>query len=244
MVILTRSEVRRIRQIEKIIGQPLVQKELPDGMQICEIQLYHLASKIRDTEVNPSIEGYIPAIRDVLEDLSRDELIQKIVSVEFSRFFEFYNKNSAQLSEGTPGKSVESSEIGQGQTRYFINIGERDGFEWMELKDLLKKELGLGKEEIYHVDVKDGFSFFNTDSVFTPLVLETFRRYSLKGRPIHVEISSNPRDGGKGGFRKNKKKGWKTSGKGGKKSFSEGSSYRHKKKAKKAKKGSKGRPGK
>ncbi|MGB5190723.1 DEAD/DEAH box helicase [Robiginitalea sp.] len=245
MVILTRSEMRRVRQIEKIIGQPLVQKELPDGMEICEIQLYHLVSKIRDTEINPSIEGYIPAIRDVLEDLSRDELIQKMVSVEFSRFFEFYNKNSASLSEG-PSKSFESSEIGQGQARYFINIGERDGFDWMELKDLLKKELGLGKDDIFHVDVKDGFSFFNTDSVFTPLVLETFRRFSVKGRPVHVEISSNPKDGGKGGFRKNKKKGWKTSGKGGKKSFSPGGgSFRQKQKDKKAKKkGYKGRPGK
>ena len=246
MVILTRSEMRRVRQIEKIIGQPLVQKELPDGMEICEIQLYHLVSKIRDTEINPSIEGFIPAIRDVLEDLSRDELIQKMVSVEFSRFFEFYNKNSASLSEG-PSKSVESSEIGQGQARYFINIGERDGFDWMELKDLLKKELGLGKEDIFNVDVKDGFSFFNTDSVFTPLVMETFRRFSLKGRPIHVEMSSNPREGGKGGFRKNKKKGWKNSGKGGKKTFSQGGSFRQKQKAKKAKKaknGSKGRPGK
>ena len=245
MVILTRSEMRRVRQIEKIIGQPLVQKELPDGMEICEIQLYHLVSKIRDTEINPSIEGYIPAIRDVLEDLSRDELIQKMVSVEFSRFFEFYNKNSASLSEG-PSKSFESSEIGQGQARYFINIGERDGFDWMELKDLLKKELGLGKDDIFHVDVKDGFSFFNTDSVFTPLVLETFRRFSVKGRPVHVEISSNPKDGGKGGFRKNKKKGWKTSGKGGKKSFSQGGgSFRQKQKDKKAKKkGYKGRPGK
>jgi ATP-dependent RNA helicase DeaD len=244
MVILTRSEMRRVRQIEKIIGQPLVQKELPDGMEICEIQLYHLASKIRDTEVNPSIEGYIPAIRDVLEDLSRDDLIQKMVSVEFSRFFEFYNKNSASLSEGGSSRAIESSEIGQGQARYFINIGERDGFDWMELKDLLKKELGLGKEDIFNVDVKDGFSFFNTDSVFTPLVLETFRRFSLKGRPIHVEISSNPRDGGKGGFRKTRKKGWTGSGnKSSKKSFSNDSSYRHKKKAKKAKKGSKGSKG-
>ncbi|MDM9630540.1 DEAD/DEAH box helicase [Robiginitalea aurantiaca] len=245
MVIMTRSEVRRVRQIEKIIGQPLVQKQLPDGMEICEIQLYHLASKIRDTEINPSIEGYVPAIRDVLEDLSRDELIQKMVSVEFSRFYEFYHKNSSQLSEDS-SKSVDSSEVGQGRTRYFINIGERDGFDWMELKDLLKKELGLGKEDIFHVDVKDGFSFFNTDSVFTPLVLETFRRFSLKGRPIHVEISSNPRDGKRGGFRKSKKKGWKSTESTGKKSFASGSSYRHKKKtkkAKKAKKGPKGRPG-
>jgi ATP-dependent RNA helicase DeaD len=243
MIILTRSELRRVRQIEKIIGQPLVQKELPDGMEICEIQLYHLVSKIRDTEVNPSIERFIPAIQDVLEDLSRDELIQKMVSVEFSRFFEFYNKNSAALSEKS-SKSVDTAQVGQGKTRYFINIGERDGFDWMELKDLLKKELGLGKEDIFNVDVKDGFSFFNTDSVFAPLVLETFRRFALKGRPVHVEVSSNPMEGGKGGFRKDRKKSWQAGGKGGKKSFSQGSSNRNKKKSKKAKKASKSRPGK
>jgi ATP-dependent RNA helicase DeaD len=204
MAILTRSELRRVRQLEKMIGQPFQQKQLPNGMDICEIQLYHLASKIRDTDINPDVEGFLPAIRDVLEGLSRDELIQKIVSVEFSRFYDFYNK-AQKIGQEPSGKAMDLPESKGGTTRYFINLGEKDGFDWMSLKDMLRSSIGLGKEDIFHVDVMDTFSFFTTDAVMAPLVLETFEGFKLSGRPVHIEISSAPAGGPKRGGKKSRK---------------------------------------
>lgn len=230
MVIMTRSEERRIRSIEKIIGQSFEKKSLPEGMEICEIQLYHLANKIRNTDVNPEIKGYLPAIQDVFEDLDRETLIQKMVSVEFSRFHDFYSKTKdpAPTSEAAGRPSGGDSD---GSTRFFINVGEKDGLDWMSLKDLLKATLGVGKEDVYKVDTKDTFSFFNTDSELAPLVLETFKELEFQGRRVHVEISSNPY-GKQGGSRGRKGKGGKKSGK---------SNYSHKGKSgkKKGKKGGK-----
>lgn len=97
MVILPKSEVRKISTIEKIIKQKFEAKKLPSGIEICEIQLYHLASKIKNTEVNQEIDSYLPAINDVLQGIDREELIKKMVSVEFSRFFNYY-KNSRDLN--------------------------------------------------------------------------------------------------------------------------------------------------
>ena len=82
MVIVTRSELRKIKAIEKKIKQDFIEKKIPTGIEICEIQLYHLARNIKDTQVNPEIEGYLPAISDVLQGVDREELIKKIVSVE------------------------------------------------------------------------------------------------------------------------------------------------------------------
>ncbi|MEN1785872.1 MAG: DEAD/DEAH box helicase, partial [Bacteroidota bacterium] len=93
MVIVTRSELRKIKAIERKIQQEFIEKKIPTGIEICEIQLYHLASKIRDTEINSEIDSYLPAIYDVLEKLDRDALIKKMVSVEFSRFFGYYSKS-------------------------------------------------------------------------------------------------------------------------------------------------------
>lgn len=236
MVIMTRSEMRRIRQLEKLIGQPFQENTLPDGMEICEIQLYHLVSKIKETGINPEVERFLPAIQDVLEGLSRDELIQKMVTVEFSRFFEFYNK-AQNIDAKEAGKDEGSSGYGKGQTRYFINLGERDDFDWMSLKDVLKQVLGVGREDIYHVDVKDTFSFFNTDASLTPLVLESFQGHTFKGRPVHVEISSKPKYGGKVDGRKRKKGGKAYGNKG----YGPEGSFKKHKKGKKSKRGSKGR---
>ena len=66
----------------------------------------------------------------------------------------------------------------------------------MSLKDFLKDFLGLGQDDVYKVDVKDSFSFFNTDEQHKNLVLQAFEDFKLEGRNVNVEISEN--SGGRG----------------------------------------------
>ena len=199
IVIVTKSEIRKISSIERIIQQKFQEKTIPSGIEICEIQLLHLANKIKDTEVDHEIDNYLQAINEVLEGLSKEELIKKMVSVEFNRFINYYKKNrdlSSQSSgsdrrerDGAPRENNNG-----GATRYFVNIGSRDDFDWMQLKDFLKETLELGRDDVFKVDVKEGFSFFNTDAEHTDKVMEVLNGYDLNGRRINVEISKN--DGG------------------------------------------------
>ena len=48
------------------------EKTIPSGIEICEIQLLHLANKIKDTEVDHEIDNYLPAINEVLDGLSKE----------------------------------------------------------------------------------------------------------------------------------------------------------------------------
>jgi ATP-dependent RNA helicase DeaD len=199
---VTKSEIRKISAIERIIKQKFEEKTIPSGIEICEIQLLHLANKIKDTEVDHEIDNYLPAINDVLNDLSKEELIKKMVSVEFNRFINYYKKTrdlSSQSSgsdrrerDDRDGASRENNN--GGATRYFVNIGSRDNFDWMSLKDYLKETLDLGRDDVFKVDVKEGFSFFNTDPEHTDKVMEILNNVTLEGRRINVEISKN--DGG------------------------------------------------
>jgi ATP-dependent RNA helicase DeaD len=207
MVILAKSEVRKIKAIEKKINKEFIKKSIPNGMEICEIQLYHLASKIKNTEINPEVNNYLPAISDVLQGIDREELIKKMVSVEFSRFFNYY-KNAKDLNASINGRDRGEEHRGgtdnygsAGETRYFINVGERDGYDWRSLKDFLKATLSLGRDDVFKVDVKESFSFFNTDESHTPAILEMFKDFKMDGRFINVEISSQPA-GGRGRDRK------------------------------------------
>lgn len=198
IVIVTKSELRKISSIERIIKQKFEEKTIPSGIEICEIQLLHLANKIKDTEVDHEIDNYLPAINNVLEDLSKEELIKKMVSVEFNRFIAYYKKNrdiSTQSSDRRERGDSEPREFSNnGAVRYFVNIGSRDNFDWMSLKDYLKETLDLGRDDIFKVDVKEGFSFFNTDPQFTDKVMDVLNNVQLEGRRINVEISKN--DGG------------------------------------------------
>ena len=202
IVIVTKSELRKISSIERIIKQKFEEKTIPSGIEICEIQLLHLANKIKDTEVDHEIDNYLPAINNVLEGLSKEELIKKMVSVEFNRFIAYYKKNRdiSNQSSGSERRDRDDRDgaprenNNNGATRYFVNIGSRDNFDWMSLKDYLKETLDLGRDDVFKVDVEEGFSFFNTDPEHTDKVMEVLNNVQLEGRRINVEISKN--DGG------------------------------------------------
>lgn len=231
MIIVTQSESRKIKTIEKIIQSKISAKKIPSGIEICATQLYHLAHKIHQTEVNQEIEEYLPKVNEVLADLSKEELIQRMVSVEFARFHDYYKNakdlNSTAKSSGQDGTKTKPNK--KDSTRFFINIGARDDYNWMTLKDFLKATLQLDQDDVFHVDVMDGFSFFNTPNLYREKVMDTFSTFELDGRSINVEISEKSGKGPK------KKKGSKF-----KKSFREENSFFSNKKSGKKKKASKG----
>ncbi len=219
MVIITRSELRKIKAIENKIQQKFISKTIPTGMEICEIQLYHLANKIKDTKINKDVDSYLPAINDVLQGIDREELIKKIVSVEFTRFYNYYNKSKDLNTVDTSDRGRNSDRQNRGEiptsgsVRYFVNVGEKDGYDWMSLKDFIRDTVGLGQDDVFKVDVKDSFSFFNTDAEATEKILSTFTEFKVDGRFVNVEVSKNPGGGGGkrrsgGGFRdKGKRRG-------------------------------------
>lgn len=218
MVIVSKSEVRRLRSIERIINKKFEKKDIPNGMEICEVQLMSLANKIHNTEINHEIDKYLEDINTMFEDTSKDELIKKFFSVEFTRFFNYYQKaKDLNISAGDPNRDGGRASSGNA-TRYFINVGEKDGFNWMSLKDFLKEQLGLTKDDLFKVDTKDTFSFFNTEKEHEEKVLAHFNEFKHEGRFVNVEVTEDKpnrggrgrgrsgggrrRDGGKGGDRK------------------------------------------
>ena len=219
MIIVTQSESRKIRAIEKKIQLNIEMKKIPTGMEICETQLYSLAQKIKNTTVNKDIFNYLPKVEAELEDLSKEELIQRLVSVEFARFHNYYKKSKDLNSKFEDNPSEKTKHNKKETTRYFINVGERDEYNWMALKDFLKSTLEIDTDDIFHVDVMESFSFFNTPNSLQEKVLEKFTDFQLNGRYINVEVSEKaPRGrsggGGGGGKRKNFNKGGSSSGGG------------------------------
>ncbi|WP_339917689.1 DEAD/DEAH box helicase [Yeosuana marina] len=206
MVIVSKSEVRKIKSIERIIKKEFVKKEIPDGMEICEVQLMSLANKINDTEINHEIDKYLTNINELFENTTKDELIKKFFSVEFTRFYNYYQKSkNLNISENFSDRDDSGRDYRGGKsdsTRYFINVGSKDGFDWMKLKDFLKEQLELGRDDVFKVETKESFSFFNTENELKEKVLAHFTDFKHEGRFVNVEVSEN-----RGGGRRNDRKG-------------------------------------
>ncbi|MEM6514919.1 MAG: DEAD/DEAH box helicase [Bacteroidota bacterium] len=199
MVIVSKSELRKIKSIERIIKKQFEKKEIPNGMEICEVQLMSLANKVHNTEINHEIDKYLTDINALFEDTDKEELIKKFFSVEFTRFFNYYQKaQDLNVSDTSRGSDSERPRRQKGnETRYFINVGKRDGFDWMNLKDFLKGKLDMGRDDIFKVDVMDSFSFFNTEKDQQERVLQFFTDFKHEGRFVNVEVSEDKGRGGK-----------------------------------------------
>ena len=192
IIIITQSELRKIKLIEKIIQNKILKKNIPNGEEICFVQLNHLAKKINNTKVNSEINSFIPEFKKEIDHLTKDELIQKLVSVEFLRFHKYY-KNSKDLNLSVSSSSpIEFKSNKKNSIRFFMNIGKKDDFNWMTLKDFIKNNTKLSNDEIFHVDVMENFSFFNTYEKFKSKVISTLSEIKINDRKVKIEISNKP----------------------------------------------------
>lgn len=187
MIIMTKGEMGKIRTLERIINAKISAKSLPDVTEILNKQLQFLAQKIKTTEVNPEIEAYLPLVDEILADFSKEELVQRLMSVEFTRLHSYYQKKSNAMTtqdSSDGGKSTKAKD-----TRYTINIGSRDDYDWKTLKEFLTDFLSMNPGDIYHVDVMDNLSYFNTSIEKKEAVLAAFEKFAMDGRSIKVRIT-------------------------------------------------------
>ena len=193
IAIVTPREVNKIKDIERIMGNSFTKADVPDGVAVCEKQLFHLVTKLHEVEVkDDEIEKYLPKIYEELKDLTKEELIKRFISEEFNRFYNYY-QNSQDLNMGNDGGSNGKT------TRFFVNMGVLDGFNKNSIKDFLVEISNIQARMIFNIDVKNSFSFFETENKFVdPLLALNKAGIEFNGRGISFEVSKAKPSGGYG----------------------------------------------
>lgn len=193
IAIVTPREVNKIRDIERIIQNTFTKADVPDGVAVCEKQLFNLVNKLHTVEVkDDEIEAYLPKIYEELKDLSKEELIKRFISEEFNRFYAYY-QNSQDLNIGNDGGSNGKT------TRFFINMGQLDGFNRNSIKDFLVEISALNPRVIFNIDVKNSFSFFETENKHVDEFIALNKKgIEFNSRVISFEVSKAKPSGGYG----------------------------------------------
>lgn len=215
IALVSKKEQGRLRPIERIIKKKFEHTPVPSGSEICQNQLFHLIDKVQNTEVNTNqIESFLPSIYDKLEDLSREELIQKFVSLEFNTFLSYY-ENAPDLNNLSSRENSRGRSSNENMTRFFINIGRKDKLNPAKLIGLINDQKIGDKVEIGAIDILDTFSFFEIDKNFEGDTLEAFAANSpdFNGRNVNVEVTKTDRgSGGRGRGRGSRRDGGRRDG--------------------------------
>ena len=194
IAIINLKEKGKLRSIEKSIGQQFAKGEIPSAKDICKKQLFKVIDDLEKVKVNEEeIEGFMTEIYRKLDWLSKEDLIKRVVSREFNRFFEYYNgrEEIAVVSEGgkkeKAAKNVRKAEAGY--VRMYINLGKIDNFGLKGLMDMLNDHT-RSRVDVGKVDLMKKFSFFEVDETKTEKVLKAFEGLTWNGRPVTVEVAS------------------------------------------------------
>ena len=193
-------EARKIRDLEKLIASKIEPRNVPTGAEICEKRLISLIDKIENIEVDEElIEPYMETVNEKLANLDRDDLLKRFMTVEFNSFLEYYKNTKDITSEGDRGDRGDRSSNRRGGrdfSRFFINIGQKHNLRVPNLIGLINEQTRNRNIEIGKIEILRNFSFFEVDTQFESLVLESFKDAQRDGVDLDVQISKpEPRRG-------------------------------------------------
>ena len=204
--IIHSREKHKIRNIEKEIGKEFVKAEIPSAEEICKKQLYKVMDQIVKTDVDDEeIAPFMQDINRYFEYIDKDELIKKIVSLEFGKFLAYY-ADAPEIEAVVPDKKEKKpqsdrqklqNKAQKGYRRLFINLGKRDGFYPGELMQTLNRFVG-GRQEVGHIDLLDTISYFEVPEKDAKKVMIQLTGIRYKGRTVRCndadEGGKNPRE--------------------------------------------------
>jgi len=195
------KEKHKIRNIEKEIGKKFVEAEIPNAEEICKKQLYKVMDQIVKTDVDDEeIAPFINDINRYFEYIDKEEIIKKIVSLEFGKFLAYYadapeiEKPVADKHEKKPQTDRQKlqNKASKGFKRLFINLGKKDGFFPGVLMQTLNRYVG-GRQEVGHIDLLDTISYFEVPERDARKVITQLTGIRFKGRQVRCNDAEEVR---------------------------------------------------
>ena len=198
------KEKHKIREIEKEIGKQFVETPIPSAEEICKKQLYKVMDQIVKTDVDD--EEIAPFMQDIsryFEYIDKEEIIKKIVSLEFGKFLAYY-ADAPEIEKVEIGKRKEDrmqtdrekrmNKAQKGYARLFINLGKKDGFFPGVLMQTLNRYVG-GRQEVGHIDLLDTISYFEVPEKDARKVMSQLTGIRYKGRTVRCNSEDDKTHG-------------------------------------------------
>ncbi len=192
--IIHSREKHKIRSIEKNLKKEFEQEMIPNGLEVCKKQLFHMINRMQHVEVNEEqIQPYMEQVTKQLEYLNKDELLKRFVSLEFNRFLDYY-KDSEDLNYYQKEKSERGNQGGRRakrgeQLRFRVSIGNRQGINPPRLLGIINEIVGDKSINISGIEITNKFSFFNVYTDQADKIIGAFAEQD----DIQLSITSNKR---------------------------------------------------
>lgn len=225
IAIIHSREKGRLREIERIIGKKFERREVPTPQHIIEKQLYNLADRIEKVQVNDEeIDRYMPGVSKKLSWLSEEDLLKRVLSLEFNRLLDYYkdapsidfidekpekkdkgDRKGADRKERCTEKDKDRRTAEKGMERIYVNAGKNDGFYAGNLIDLLNHTVQGKRVDVGRIDLMPGYSLFDVRKADAHRVVGALKGSDFLGKRLYSEIADPEKDYAASSGRKTRK---------------------------------------
>jgi ATP-dependent RNA helicase DeaD len=192
--IINMKERGYISQIEKVIRKKIEPKPVPTGPEICERRLFNMIEKMQNTEVDEGqINLYIDKAYLMLLELSKEDIIKRFVSLEFSRFLDYYknapdlNQAHKQPREGEASSSESRGRKGKSMARIVLNIGKGKKITKREIIHMVGSVPSANGVEIGLIEIFKKASSVEVESKMVKNIVAELCGKSYKGFRVEAE---------------------------------------------------------
>ena len=190
------KEKHKIRAIEKQLKQPLERALIPTAQQVCEKQLFRHIDNLEKVDImREDIDDYLPIVFKKLSWLTREELITRVVALNFNRFLDYY-KDAKDLNvddtkeSGKKEKKEKKQHDDSNMVRLFFGMGKRDRIKPNSLIGRINDVTGTKDIEIGHIDLMENFSFVAVKGDKAQFIVDCFADPTKNKEGIRVEITT------------------------------------------------------
>lgn len=208
IAIVHQRERSRIRAIEKQIGKEFEYAHVPDPQRIIEKQLYNLADRIEKVKVDEEeMEKCLPGIKKKLEWLSGEDLLKRVLSLEFNRLLEYYKdaptldvvkeptkKSKRELNAERTRDEKDRRTAEKGYERVFINLGKADGFFAPNLIEMVNQNVRGARVNIGRIDLLSNYSLFDVRKGDAHRIISALKHSDFYGKRVYLEMASLDKD--------------------------------------------------
>ncbi len=189
-------EKSKIKKIEKIVGRPFEKAMIPTGKEVCEKQLFNHIDRIEHVDINrEEIDDYLPVVFRKLEWMSREELITRMVALNFNRFLDYYknavdlNVNERDEKKDRKERQIEREHRDETMKRLYFGMGKNDHILPQKIIGKINDVTHSKNIPIGRIDLYGDYSYVDVEESFVPLILDCFADPHNNPRGIVVEVA-------------------------------------------------------
>ena len=196
-------ERRKVQQLERMLKTHFTYVRVPGGPEIGQAQLMAYLGKLKRVQVDhEALEALLPIAHDQLAEFSKEQLIERFMSVAFDRLLgQFGDLPDLNIDLSAKDHTLRNDRPSSRERfttgrQLFINLGREHGFDKGKMLGYICGISGLSGDMIGRMYIDQYHAFIDIEPDHFQQVFNSLKGANYQGRKVRVDEGRGQQDRG------------------------------------------------